>query len=100
KQKKEDTIRGLDGNIALAKLNEQILVYSKGAWPFNRPLSDNMNILKYWTGFLDHDNADILAVHNLQVINYHLVELCSPQSSEKHYTCQPSPNLTVAFNEP
>ncbi|KAG1746438.1 hypothetical protein EDB19DRAFT_2023394 [Suillus lakei] len=51
-ESKEDTIHGLDGNIALAKLNEQILAYSKGAWPFNRPLSDNMNILKYWTGLM------------------------------------------------
>ena len=62
-------IRSHDGNIALAKLNEQILSYSKGAWPFNRPLSDDTNILKYWTDFLDHDNADILAVRKCLTVS-------------------------------
>ncbi|KAJ8581743.1 hypothetical protein M405DRAFT_868401 [Rhizopogon salebrosus TDB-379] len=58
---KKQKIRSHDGNIALAELNRQILSYSKGAWPFNHPLSDDINIRKYWTNFLDHDNADILA---------------------------------------
>lgn len=59
---KEVNIHGLDGKIALTKLNEQIIAYSKGAWPFNYPLTNNTDILKYWTGFLDHNNADILVV--------------------------------------
>jgi hypothetical protein len=30
-------IRSQGGTIALEKLNEQIIAYSKVAWPFNRP---------------------------------------------------------------
>jgi hypothetical protein len=43
---KEVTIRGLDGKIALTKLSERIIAYSKGAWPFNHPLTDDTDILK------------------------------------------------------
>ncbi|KAG2112346.1 uncharacterized protein F5147DRAFT_744584 [Suillus discolor] len=68
-ESKEYTIHGLDGNIALAKLNEQIIAYSKGAWPFNCPLTDDTNILKYWTGFLDHDNANILAFFGVKIFS-------------------------------
>ncbi|KAG1804361.1 hypothetical protein EV424DRAFT_303725 [Suillus variegatus] len=55
-------IRGLDAGVALVKLNEQIVAYAKQAWPFNRVLTDEANVVKYWREFLDHDNADILAV--------------------------------------
>ncbi|OJA20579.1 hypothetical protein AZE42_05367 [Rhizopogon vesiculosus] len=56
-ESKRQKIHGQDGTVALA--------YSKGAWPFNHPLSDDANILKYWTDFLDHDNADILAARDV-----------------------------------
>lgn len=60
--KDDSPIHGLDAGLALAKLNEQIVAYAKGAWPFNRTFTDKANVVKYWRDFLDHDNADVLAV--------------------------------------
>ncbi|KAG1830670.1 hypothetical protein DFJ58DRAFT_848420 [Suillus subalutaceus] len=54
---KENTIGSLDGN-------EHIFIYSKGVRSFSLPLTDDTNVLKYWTDFLDHDNTDLLVVFN------------------------------------
>lgn len=61
-ESKKSSIHGLDAGIALAKLNEQIIAYAKGAWPFNCAFTDKANVAKYWRDFLHHDNADVLAV--------------------------------------
>ncbi|KAG1764577.1 hypothetical protein EV702DRAFT_1204959 [Suillus placidus] len=60
KSKDDSPIHGLDADLALTKLNEQIVDYAKGAWPFNCAFTDKANVAKYWREFLDYDNADVL----------------------------------------
>ncbi|KAG0693763.1 hypothetical protein DFH29DRAFT_1006957 [Suillus ampliporus] len=69
KSKDDSPIHGLDAGLALAKLNEQIVAYAKGAWPFNRTFVDKANVVKYWCDFLDHDNADVLVHFTVKIFD-------------------------------
>ncbi|KAG1838860.1 hypothetical protein DFJ58DRAFT_845902 [Suillus subalutaceus] len=57
---KDSTIHDLNAGIALIKLNEHIVAYAKGAWPFNHVFMDKAKVVKYWCDLLNHDSADVL----------------------------------------
>ena len=59
---KKETINGLKAAIALEKLRDQIITYTKGLWPFNRATTDTNNVAQYWQDLKHHDGADVLAV--------------------------------------
>ncbi|EIW74896.1 hypothetical protein CONPUDRAFT_159670 [Coniophora puteana RWD-64-598 SS2] len=60
---KKEQICSHNGHTALTKLNNQVLAYANGTWPFNKNTAQvtNENVSQYWQDFLTHDDADVLA---------------------------------------
>lgn len=61
-EQKGEKIRDHDVHTAVCRLKEQFIAYAKGVWPFNRSVSAQMDVASYWHSFMEHDDADVLAV--------------------------------------
>ena len=61
-EEKHEKISNLDVRVAIPRLKEQFVAYAKGTWPFNQTFATDSDIITYWSDFLNHAHADILAV--------------------------------------
>ncbi|OAX30607.1 hypothetical protein K503DRAFT_807001 [Rhizopogon vinicolor AM-OR11-026] len=98
-ESKNQKIRGQDGTLALAKLNEQTIAYSKGARPFDRLLGDDTNILKDLIDFLDRDNTDILVFVAVKTFSIKVNSMADERDQSKEDSDAWLDNSTIDFSD-